>query len=182
MMPRTDNTLDKTKPLRKPSFDFMYNENEIEYDERDSGNAFRNWMMGLFIAAIIGLSFLIVNNWNTLVARLKSPPTAKLHDYLIASNSAVYWYVLSQRLMEQTKEQHRFIWDTHQHVARFFTNEHISELEIAPARVSTFLDTNITRVNAFRVQVTPTNIIARKAIGYGGDRLDLQDRLEFETQ
>jgi hypothetical protein len=149
----------------------MENENEIEeiatvqHDDTPS----IGWallVICLLIAGVIGIGWVAYKkNW------LASEPTAKLSDYLIASNSAVYWYTLSQRLTLQTQEQHKFIMDTHKHTARFFTNEYVSELEMAPGRISTFRDTNIARINAFRVQVTPTNIVVSKAYGSAGDRM-----------
>lgn len=61
------------------------------------------------------------------------------------------------------QDRQRFLNDVHWHMARFLTNDHIRDLELAPNRISTFNDTNFSYAKVFTVTVTDTNIMATKA-------------------
>lgn len=61
-----------------------------------------------------------------------------------------------------SNRRQKFIDESFWHFARFLTNAHVREIELAPGRVSTFVDTNEVYRQTWSFTVTSTNLVAKK--------------------
>lgn len=134
----------------------MYNEHEIERKPNTP------WFAIIAISALLGAAgaagVIIVND------RFSDYhiACAKLSDYHTASNAAVHWHRTAQNVLEQSNDRMRFINETYIHLARFFTNANVSEIEFSPNRIGTNFETNKVYHQEWAFTVTPSNVVAKK--------------------
>lgn len=64
--------------------------------------------------------------------------------------------------IEVANQRQKFIDDTFVHFGRFFTNANVSEMEWAPGRIGTLVDTNIFFYQDWETIITPSNVVVKK--------------------
>lgn len=134
-------------------FNFM----NIEQDERtNSVNYFARITSTL---TLIGILAIVVGVW-LIVLDKRAMRTKQDYDRLLASAQQI----VKERdnAFEIANRRQQFINEAFVHIGRFFTNDHVNELEWAPNRISTFVDTNHTFMGSFDVTITATNVSVKR--------------------